>query len=507
LYYSTLIPTGNNFGFLANFTWSEELGIFCGCDFNSNIAFISPDGINWNTYATVLGAARNPFITLWAPDLRLFLASGSTVAARTMGIITSPNGITWTTRVTPSLTSSTWQWIEWSPDIKVLIAVPFSQGLIGRSIDGINWSTYSTPNSSLTRCLWVSYLKLFVVTSIAGSSRIMTSPDGITWVSRTTSSFSWRGITSSPELRIVCVIADDATNRVTISSDAITWSTYFTNINTGWNNILWNPQLSIFCAVSNGFIQTSLNGINWTTFFAYTNGFNVVTNNKITLFSTSSSSSSFLMTTPLPTINKTNRIGTNANSETELFGRTINIGPYASYVNIGTYSQTTAPILVTSTMNIYSPMYVPNVPFAQLKLAALTTNANVPNSTNTIVGLAWTTTYLTNMNLISGNYLQVIYPGIYVSSITLAWTINAAGSVRMLAQAINNISNNFYYGMNAVRPAQSYGTVMTSNAMFYLNSGDIVYPVAFQDSGVTFTVGNLNDSTDRCIWTMHKISG
>ncbi len=148
-------------------------------------------------------------------------------------------------------------------------------------------------------------------------------------------------------------------------------------------------------------------------------------------------------------------------------------------------------------------MYVPNVPFAQLRW---TTNTTVANNTNTIVALSWSTVYLNNMSVVSNNYLRVLYPGVYVTNLTLAWAVNASGTTRTLAYVVNNTASTFYYGMNAVRPAQDYGTIMTASAMLYLNSGDIIYPYAFQDSGSTLIIGNV-DTIDRCLWTMHKISG
>ena len=185
---------------------------------------------------------------------------------------------TWTAR-TSNLAS---QGIAWSPSLNLFAATNYNGSVattnaIQTSPDGITWTTRTTPSISvLSYIIWSPERSLFVATSYqAGTSNIITSPDGINWTQRTTPSTGlsgWGEITWSKELSLfVCVNNNNNANTswVMTSPDGINWTSRTTPSSNNWFGVSWSPQLSLFVAVNNltsttSGVATSPDGITWT---------------------------------------------------------------------------------------------------------------------------------------------------------------------------------------------------------------------------------------------------
>ena len=94
----------------------------------------------------------------------------------------------------------------------------------------------------------------------------MTSPDGITWTEREASEdVNWRDVVWSPELGIFCAVAENGTKRVMTSPDGITWTGQAHAEAVLYETVTWSPFFGLFYAAAyEGNLMYSADGITWT---------------------------------------------------------------------------------------------------------------------------------------------------------------------------------------------------------------------------------------------------
>jgi predicted cobalt transporter CbtA len=137
--------------------WSPELGIFCCLFGGSSGSGISSDGQTWTT-----GNSPNMNDLCWAASLNLFCAvsTGGEVAI-------SSDGMNWTISYSVGF-SMNGEKIAWSPELGVLVTIGNTggNGSIGYSLDGVNWTSISTPNNIVCSGLtWSRELGIFSAVS------------------------------------------------------------------------------------------------------------------------------------------------------------------------------------------------------------------------------------------------------------------------------------------------------------------------------------------------------
>jgi hypothetical protein len=119
------------------------------------VLYYSKNCINWLTTSVPSGN----WTFAWSPKLYKFIGVGGTTTN-----IQSVNGINWTTYTT---NRSVIGYIEWINQLSMFIS---PNGYI--SYDGIRWLTFTPSGSSLRRSLWVSELGRFI--SVGGSGTTVT---------------------------------------------------------------------------------------------------------------------------------------------------------------------------------------------------------------------------------------------------------------------------------------------------------------------------------------------
>ena len=100
----------------------------------------------------------------------------------------------------------------------------------------------------------------------SGSTKVATSPDGRAWTVRDNmpSAAMWRALAWNGT--VFCAIASGAAVAAT-SPDGVTWTAQTLPASAPWNNIVWAPELYVFCAISSslsGYAGTSPDGAVWT---------------------------------------------------------------------------------------------------------------------------------------------------------------------------------------------------------------------------------------------------
>jgi len=171
--------------------------------------------------------------------------------------------------------ANSWRSICWSPELGIFCAVSFSgtNDRVMTSVDGILWTSRTTPNLDWNKVCWASGLGLFCAVANTGSGdRVMTSPDGINWTTRVSSVDNrWTAVCWSPELNLLCAVSNGtgSGNRVMTSPNGIDWTTRVSAADNSWGAVCWSSELGLFCAVAYVIgvtnVMTSPNGIDWTT--------------------------------------------------------------------------------------------------------------------------------------------------------------------------------------------------------------------------------------------------
>jgi hypothetical protein len=141
------------------------------------------------------------------------------------------------------------------------------------------WSAVYSPGVIVNTVCWSSTLRTFCA---VGTNKAYTSPNGMTWTASDISSntlMDYRDVVWAPELGIFCAVGagtgasliDASRNCIATSTNGISWNTNITHGGVGGNpgltTIAWSPELRIFNIIGtngvNGFLYSS-DGINWT---------------------------------------------------------------------------------------------------------------------------------------------------------------------------------------------------------------------------------------------------
>ncbi len=143
----------------------------------------------------------------------------------------------------------------------VFCALAINTNICATSPDGVTWTEHTLPVTAT----WygIGYGNGVFVALLAGSDRCYTSPDGITWTERVLPAYgtcyavAWNGNRF--------VIAN-ASSDFFVSSNGITWSAVaHLGGRTDWYDIVWNPDLGLFAAISSmgAVVVTSPDGLTW----------------------------------------------------------------------------------------------------------------------------------------------------------------------------------------------------------------------------------------------------
>lgn len=185
-------------GTVETICYAPELGLFCGLSSSSQVSVISSDGISWTTY-TFPVSLTGPRIS-WSPELGLFccvFGNGSAI---------SSDGINWTS----SESSLNMNDVCWSPNLNLFCAVK-AEG-VAVSSDGLNWTTNSFEMTSQRISFSSELAILTTIGDSGGNGAIGYSLDGINWTSISSpSNIIFNGICWARELGIFCSVSDSTT--------------------------------------------------------------------------------------------------------------------------------------------------------------------------------------------------------------------------------------------------------------------------------------------------------
>jgi hypothetical protein len=214
----------------------------------------SPDGLTWS-----------PRVSGTTARLRAVLASHNLfVAVGQAGtILTSPDGNVWTPRpVAYGASPPMLRGIAMSPTRFVAVGGGTSSilnvGSIVSSVDGINWTSFTTTMSSPRAIAYGN--GLFVHVGVSGA--IYSSPDGLGWNHRPSGTTErLDGIVWTGTQFVVL----SQTGKTLTSPDGITWS-----ITQGFpplwlEGLAWNENRFVAVGSTGGPIYTSTNGDHWST--------------------------------------------------------------------------------------------------------------------------------------------------------------------------------------------------------------------------------------------------
>ena len=219
---------------------------------STGIAMLSKDGENWQT--GTLGSSTYDDVT-YSDKLGMFVAVGSQGKIRT-----SYDGLEWTTRT--SGTTDNLYGVMYS-EKKELFVITGNNGTILTSSDGINWTSQTSGVSvALYSVAYSDNMNIFVISGYSGT--ILTSTNGTDWTERTS------GVTTklyrvcySFKLGLFLITSDSSTNTL-LSTDGINWQEG--TISNSVYEVAFCGVLGLFIAVGrNGTINTSPDGMNWTT--------------------------------------------------------------------------------------------------------------------------------------------------------------------------------------------------------------------------------------------------
>ena len=128
---------------------------------------------------------------------------------------------------------------------------------IATSPDGINWTFYSTANTTLRSITYGN--GLFVAVATGGTNRALVSSDGITWTPSTLSALFWYAVTYGNGM----FVAIAYTGEVGVSTDGVSWAeSQGLAATTAWLSITYGN--GVFVAVKGSRSAVSTNGVDWT---------------------------------------------------------------------------------------------------------------------------------------------------------------------------------------------------------------------------------------------------
>lgn len=188
--------------------WSPELGLFCAVAQSGTWrAITSPDGINWTERA--IPTTGTGWRTIeWIPEKGMFVAGGGA------NITTSTNGITWTSAVTvPSMNNL--EDIAYSPSLNRFVAIAGSgTTLAATSPDAVTWTARTIP-AATNAVIWIPEYSNFIAVGAGGY--VGKSGDGITWTTVSTPTTGTANLTEivwSPDDQCFIIVAASGTYRV-----------------------------------------------------------------------------------------------------------------------------------------------------------------------------------------------------------------------------------------------------------------------------------------------------
>jgi hypothetical protein len=295
--------------------WSPELYLFVGVLGAGANSFISTskDGISWTSQANP--TTNSLYCITWCPEISLFVLGGIGVIA------TSNDGFTWVRRSITSAGS-----FAWSPELSMLVISPiadnvpyYSNPIIPASkstllvnpsilsVNPINGQLTSTVTTGTAPFVVASTTNVTNLNASSLNGATFASPGTIGSISASTGAFTTlsanagltvsSGITSLVTTNIsngnlsitgrISTLGDyiygsngnafnidvlDNLNKLRLSratSNACvnSWN-YIATTNTQLRSVCWSPDLSlfVFVGIAGGAVQTSPNGITWTTY-------------------------------------------------------------------------------------------------------------------------------------------------------------------------------------------------------------------------------------------------
>jgi hypothetical protein len=248
---------------------------------NSNgLVATSIDGVMWKSLA-ISPDFGGQHITdfAWSPELGIFVACITSVTSWSKDLVV------WSIPKTGNGGK-----IIWCPELSLFIATNDNErtGNISISSDGENWAQYDTGHIAYSRMItWSAKLGIFLILDYYGF--VSSSVDGINWIQLTNIGYQTVYDLIWVEEKSIFVIA--GWMGIQTSSDGITWSSYYGTQRI--NEVVWSPELGIFVNVGGYGIQTSIDAINWITQDTSSYGINsLIWSSSLSLFISASSTGS-----------------------------------------------------------------------------------------------------------------------------------------------------------------------------------------------------------------------
>lgn len=217
----------------------------------------SLDGFNWDQ---IISSGTND-IGLLSSVLYTgseYLAGGGTGGSNS-GVYASADGSNWALRSSDQIFRS----IARSPSDGRLVAIGLSDHSVASTDNGLTWEYGGIDNNLFIDVMWSDVTDSFVgLVQIGANVGIYTSPDGLIWT-EISSVGSNKGIASSPTL-MVAVGGGVSSGYIQTSPDGINWTTRTNSATAAIKDAIWTGSQFLACG-SSGNVLTSPDGINWTT--------------------------------------------------------------------------------------------------------------------------------------------------------------------------------------------------------------------------------------------------
>src|SRR5690242_14531060 len=188
--------------------WSQDLGIFCAVA-SDGMACTSPDGLNWTAH-TISNAVTAFQAVTWTGTTFVAVGTNNLVAL-------SSNGVTWSC---PNPPLNIWNSIVWNGNQFCAVggSANFPSAKVALSPDGISWSSATMPAATAWKFLvWTN--SKYIALNAAGTISA-TSVDGINWTQHSVPNSTWTGLcVSGPN-----VVASNTSGTFYYTSDGITWT-------------------------------------------------------------------------------------------------------------------------------------------------------------------------------------------------------------------------------------------------------------------------------------------
>jgi hypothetical protein len=256
---------------LNDVVWSENLKLYSAI--GGTVSAYSFDGITWvtSTIATDMGTFSkldySPTLVAPSGKVGLFIGGSTSISQSTIcywdGNVGSPTWTTFNCGVSQNVTD-----MAWSPANNVFVAVGGDGKIIRSDVTGVGTWTDVGPggvSNDFEGVAWSPSLNLFAAQSASLSlGNIYTSTDGTTWINRgnppasTTTNLVW-----APELELFCATGNGG--GIT-SSDGITWTSFTGTTGGGQTRLEWSGELGLFISEnSSNDWSYSYDGTSWIT--------------------------------------------------------------------------------------------------------------------------------------------------------------------------------------------------------------------------------------------------